>query len=61
MPGVFRYLLGFLSETGFFWCGEFADFQGSLQLFASSHLRERDKMLLRAILRGESLERIPSW
>ena len=32
--------------------GEFADFQGSLQLLTSSHLRERDNMLLRAILCG---------
>ena len=31
---------------------EFADFQGSSQLLTSSHLRERDKMLLRAILCG---------
>ena len=32
--------------------GEYSDFQGSLQLLTSSHLRERDKMLLRAILCG---------
>ena len=32
--------------------GEFADFHGSLQLLTSSHLRERDKMLSRAILCG---------
>ena len=31
---------------------EFSDFQGSLQLLTSSHLRERDRMLLRAILCG---------
>ena len=31
---------------------EFVDFKGSLQLLNSSHLRERDKMLLRAILCG---------
>ena len=31
---------------------QFADFQGSLQLLTSSHLRDRDKMLLRAILCG---------
>ena len=36
----------------FFWSGEYADFEGSLQLLTSSHLRERDKMLLRAILCG---------
>ena len=41
-----------LSERKGFWCVEFADFQGSLQLLTSSHLRERDKMLLRAILCG---------
>ena len=47
----FGNLLGFLRERGF---GEveFADFQGSLQLLTSSHQRERDKMLLRAILCG---------
>ena len=32
--------------------GEFSDFQGSLQLLTSSHLRERDKMFVRAILCG---------
>ena len=41
-----------LSERKGFWGGECADFQGSLQLRSSSHLRERDKMLLRAILCG---------
>ena len=32
---------------------EFVDFKGSLQLLTSSHLRERNKMLSRAILCGE--------
>ena len=41
-----------LSERKGFWGGEYADFQGSLQLLTSSHLRERDKMLLRAIFCG---------
>ena len=41
-----------LSERKGFWRGEFADLKGSLQLLTSSHLRERDKMLLRAILCG---------
>ena len=42
-----------LSERKGFWCVEFADFQGSLQQLSSSHLREREKMLLRrAILCG---------
>ena len=41
-----------LSERKGFWCVEFADLKGSLQLLTSSHLRERDKMLLRAILCG---------
>ena len=36
-----------LSERKGFLGGEFADFQGSLHLLTSSHLRERDKMLLR--------------
>ena len=42
------FLLSFLSGEDC-WGFEFADFQGSLQLRTSSHLRERDKMLLRAI------------
>ena len=41
-----------LSERKGFLGGGFADFQGSLQLLTSSNLRERDKMLLRAILCG---------
>ena len=41
-----------LSERKVFWCGECSDFQGSLQLLTSSHLRERDKILLRATLCG---------
>ena len=31
---------------------QFADLKGSLQLLTSTHLRDRDKMLLRAILCG---------
>ena len=38
-------------RKGFLGC-EYADFKGSLQLLTSSQLRERDKMLLRAILCG---------
>ena len=41
-----------LSERQGFLGGEFADVHGSLQVLTSSHLRERDKMLLRAILCG---------
>ena len=41
-----------LSERKGFLGGEFADFDSSLQLLTSSHLRERDKMLQRAILCG---------
>ena len=41
-----------LSERKGFRGVEFADFQGSLQLLTSSHLRERSKKLLRAILCG---------
>ena len=41
-----------LSEREGFWAFQFAYFQGSLQLLTSSHLRERDKMLIRAILCG---------
>ena len=41
-----------LSDRKGFWGCSFADFQGSLQLLTSSHLRERYEMLLRAILCG---------
>ena len=41
-----------LSERKGFWGGEYAELKGSLQLLTSSQLRERDKMLLRAILCG---------
>ena len=41
-----------LSERKGFWSVGFADLKGSLQLLTSSHLRERDKMLLRTILCG---------
>ena len=46
------HLFSRLSERKRFLGGQFADFRGSLQLLTSSHLRERDKMLLRAILCG---------
>ena len=51
------------SERQGFLGGEFSDFEGSLQLLTSSHQREREKMLLTAILCGREggLERIPSW
>ena len=42
------FLLDFLSEKVFV-----ADLKGSLQLLTSSHLRERGKMLLRAIFMWE--------
>ena len=42
---------GFLSERVFGGV-EFADLKGSLQLLNSTHQRDRDKMLLRAILCG---------
>ena len=41
-----------LSEREGFLGVQFADFKGSLQLLISFHLRERDRMLLRAILCG---------
>ena len=50
-----------LCERKGFWGVEFANFQGSLQLLTSSLLRERDQMLLRAMLCGRGLERIPCW
>ena len=42
-----------LSERKGFRCVGFADLKGSLQLLNSAHLRDRDKMLLRAIYVGE--------
>ena len=45
------YCLGY-QKGKVFLRGEFAEFQGSLQPLTSSHLRERDKMLLRTILCG---------
>ena len=47
----FRVFPRLLERKGFLG-GEFADFQDSLQLLTSSHLREREEMLLRAILCG---------
>ena len=41
-----------LSERKGFGGVEFADIKGSLQLLNSTHLRDRDKMLLRAIMSG---------
>ena len=41
-----------LAERKGFRRAELVDFKGSLHLLNSSHLRERDKMLLRAILSG---------
>ena len=41
-----------LSERKGFWGVNFADIKGSLQLLNSTHLRDRDKMLLRAIMCG---------
>ena len=41
-----------LAEREGFRGAEFVDFKGSSQLLSSSHLRERDKLLLRAILCG---------
>ena len=54
------FLPSYLRGRGFLGA-EYADFKGSLQLLTSSHLRERDKMLLRAILWKGCLERISSW
>ena len=51
--GAWRYsVFAKLAERKGFRGVQFADFQGSLQLLTSSHLRERDKMLLRTILCG---------
>ena len=35
-----------------FWCGPLLDIHGSLQLLNSSHVRERDKGLLRSVMVG---------
>ena len=51
MPGVTVSLLSYPSGRVLLGA-EFVDFKGSLQRLTSSHLRERDKMLLRAILCG---------
>ena len=45
MPGVFG-VFAKLSERKGFWCVQYSDFEGSLQLLTSSHLRERDTMLV---------------
>ena len=47
-------------RKGFRW-GPLLDFWGSMQLLFSSHVRDRDKALLRGILSGESLEWFSSW
>ena len=47
----FHLCARFAERKGFLG-GDFVDFQGSSQMLVSSHLRERDKMLLRAILCG---------
>ena len=53
MPGDFMYLSKLSECAKAFWeLSNSADLKGSLQLLTSSHLRERDKMLLRAILCG---------
>ena len=43
---------GTLTARREFRCGPLLDCDGSMQLLFSSHLRERDKMLLRSILSG---------
>ena len=50
-----------LSEWKGFGRGSFADFQGSLQLLSSSHLRERDKNVVNGHFVWRCLERILSW
>ena len=50
-----------LSERKGFLGGEYSDFQGSLQLLTSSHLRERDKNAVKSHFVWRRLERIPSW
>ena len=53
MPGVSMFFLSFLSAKVFGALNLLILNNGSLQLLHSTHLRDRDKMLLRAILCGE--------
>ena len=46
-----------LWSGGFFECGPLLDVHGSMQLLNSSHVRDRDKGLLRSILVGGAAER----
>ena len=41
-----------LCDSEGFWCGPLLDIHGSLQLLNSSHVRDRDKALLRTIMVG---------
>ena len=50
-----------LSERKGFFGAEYVDFKGFLQQLTSSHLRERDKNVVKSHSVRESLERIPSW
>ena len=50
---------GILTSRKGFRGGPFLDFRGNRQLLFSSHLRERDKMLLRSILCGEAWNGFP--
>ena len=50
-----------LSERKGFRSVEFADLKGSSQLLTSTHLRDRDKNVVKSHFMWESLERIPSW
>ena len=53
---------GILTSRKGFRGGPLLGYDGTKQLLFSSHLRERDKMLLRSILCGKGgLERIPTW
>ena len=50
-----------LSERKGFWGVSFADLKGSLQLLNSTHLRDRDKNVVKSHSLWGSMERIPSW
>ena len=60
MFGVIRLQLTFVAGRGFRG-GPLLDIHGSLQLLSSSHVRERDKALLRGVMFWGYLEWVSPW